>query len=451
MTAALAAEPRAPYEPPPNTEHQGDWRWYVHPTTDERFVSVTTALDAVDKGKLLFWATGLSAQAAFVELPRIVTATIRPLCGNSRNNCEKAGRHDWRESCPECPCTECRDCVTLYLANRHFAESSRRADEGRRVHKHIEHWALHRSWREVEPELQPYITSFRRLADDYGLSPDSWELSEATVLNRERGWGGTLDAQVRIHSGRTELADDLCARLGHPGGDVLVTTDLKTREKPESRLFPDHSLQLSAYRRGEVVMFPDGREEPLPPTDGGVLLQLRPGDYTFRPLVTDDTTYGAFLNALGLFRWLVELGAKSTHVASFPLPEEYKRERTNRKARERRAAKKAAAPAARAEPTTAPAPRAEPAAGTDNNTAPAQPADAAASCRQCYQPLPANTRPGDPCEVCGKKTPRPRKKTTTTAKRSEPLNTGQRLGLQPRTPVAAQVSDPFDLIDDPPF
>jgi hypothetical protein len=339
VTAAVEPAVRALHAPPANAEQTDHGRFYVHPVTDERFMSVTTALKATPKDGLPPWAAGLAAAMAFTELPRLVVASRKRACGRSYARCE----HDYTAPCDGCPCGDCRECVEKVLKNQHWVESSRRADEGTRVHKAIEHWVLHDGvWPTVDDDIKPYLKTFLQFVVDYGLTPESWEMTEGTILNRADGWGGTLDAHLRISWGRTELADDFCARLDAAGRDVVVTADAKTREKPKPQLYEDHSMQLAAYRRGEVILLRDGTEHPLPATDGGAILQLRPDGYLFRPVVTDDDTYGAFLGALRTYRWIVERGAASISSRSFPLPEAYKRDKANRKARARRTTAKAA-------------------------------------------------------------------------------------------------------------
>jgi hypothetical protein len=317
-----------------------DGEYYTHPATGQQFVRVSTVLDTVSKDALVPWAAGLAAAAAFAELPRVVASSRTRPCGRTHTKCKP--EHDWQIRCDSCACGDCRECVQKVLTNRHWVESSRRADEGTRVHKLIEQWVLSGGiMPDHTPDLAPYVAMFHAFVADYGLMPDSWEMAESTILNHTDGWGGTLDGQVRFSWGRTELADDLCARLGKVGSDVVVTLDGKTREGEGARIYVDHALQLAAYRRGEVLLLRDGTEHPLPPTDGAAILQMRPDGYALRPVVADEVTYEAFRSALALWRWLDGSGDASVQVRTFPLPEDYKRAKANRKARDRRASAKA--------------------------------------------------------------------------------------------------------------
>lgn len=288
-------------------------RWYTHPRTQERFLSVTTGLDIMAKNGLLPWATGLSADVAFAELPRLVNATITPACGRTSNRCDN---HDWRQRCDQCPCDRCQPCVRRWIANQHYAESRRGRDRGSAVHDVIEWWALHEDWCTYNPEIEPWVTSFRTFVAE--MQPDPF-LSETTVINREQSYAGTLDLGLLITGDKSKQAAEFCSRFGLP--TVRVLADTKTTKKRENNFYREWALQVGGgYRHAEAIMLPDGSEEPMPTVDGAAILLLRPDGYAFRPVVSNDKTYFAFLCALNLYRWAVEDGDKATQVKSFPLP-----------------------------------------------------------------------------------------------------------------------------------
>jgi hypothetical protein len=335
VTAAITRTWRELYTGPV----EPDGKFYTHPATGQQFVRVSTVLDMVAKDALVPWAAGLAAATAFDELPRVVASSRTRPCGRTHTKCKP--EHDWRIRCDGCACGDCRDCVQKVLTNRHWVEKNRRADEGTAVHLLIKEWVLSGGvMPDHGPDLAPYVAAFLAFVADYGLTPDSWEMAESTILNHTDGWGGTLDGQVRFSWGRTELADDFCARIGKVGSDVVVTLDGKTREGEGAALYVDNALQLAAYRHGEVLLLRDGTEHPLPLTDGAAILQLRPDGHTLRPVLADDATYGAFRKLLGFWEWMQEVGEAAVQVRTFPLPEAYKREKANRRARDRRAAAK---------------------------------------------------------------------------------------------------------------
>ena len=293
------------------TDEKG--RWYIHPVTGERFISVTTALRATAKEAIIFWAAGLAAQSALDELPRLISATLTKSCERTFNRCQ----HDWQVRCVKCPCERCPPCVAKWLRDRHIAENSRRQKEGTQVHDIIEHWVI--SGGEVcshDEDIALYVKQFLAFVEDYGLTPDSWQMSEATVINHEYGYAGTLDQIITFRAEANAKAADLCSRFGK--SEAVLLSDNKTREKPEAAIYPDYALQLAAYRNCTHVLLPDGQEHPLPTVDGAFVLQLRPDGYELRLVVADDRTFGAFLSVLALAKWQWEFATASVSPLAFP-------------------------------------------------------------------------------------------------------------------------------------
>lgn len=321
-------------------------RFWTHPTTGEVFTRVTTALQAVAKDALVPWAAGLSVKAVYADLPRVAASYLRKPCGRTYTSKVRC-KHEKEVTCVECACAVCRECTTDWLALRHFAESSRRAQEGTDVHETITAWTRDSYYPGYLDHLKPYIDGFMQFVEDYGLEHTDFETMSARIINRTHMYTGTFDGDLRLHADRSEAAAEMCDRLRHP--NPLVRIDVKTREKTDGQMFKDHVLQLNGYDRGELLFLQDGSEVQPPQVDALAVLQLsppteeRPQGYKLQPVKRDDEEFEAFLAALRLFRWQHERGTAAMSMRSFPLSEEFKRERTNRKARERRAAKKAQA------------------------------------------------------------------------------------------------------------
>lgn len=341
--------------------HDDGQRFYTVGTGDLalQLWSVTTAIGVVSKEGLVRWAAGLAADAAFAELPTVVASSRRRACGNTHNRCyEKHGRDN---TCPRCACGECRDCVRKWIVNRHYAEKSRRADEGKRTHDVIEWWALHDGQiRSHDADIAPYVKAFLALVVEYGLTPESFLMSEAIGVNRAEMYAGTLDCIIRVDARASDAAADLVARVLGITVEQAITDsavvdlvgDFKTREK---ELTPDRSpefwaeqaLQVTAYRSVETVQIKGTDiEVPMPATDGGLLIQLRPDGATPRLVVTNEATFAAFLCALNLYRWFTDFGTASVSVRSFPLIKPAKKAAPRKTA----AAKKTAPPAKKAAP-----------------------------------------------------------------------------------------------------
>jgi len=290
-------------------------KYYIHPTTDERFDSVTTILDVFDKDGLKIWAAGLAADMAFEHVPQLLQSIIVPDCNNTYNRCYQKHGRDGR--CERCPCGECQPCWHRRLKFKHSAESARRAQEGTECHEAINHWIVSGGGAvSLRDEVKPYFESFLRWTKDYGLLPrdsglgaSSWEQTEVTLLNRELMYAGTSDAAVWLRRG-TRLADAVLDQLGGVP-EALVRVDYKTREKPDERLYNDMPLQGVAYEHCDVALLPDGSEFPAPKTAARSVLQLRPNDYTFKLMLSDEGTFQAFVGTLVAYRWMNGPGKKA--------------------------------------------------------------------------------------------------------------------------------------------
>lgn len=303
-------------EPANRQTNPAGGKYYTHPTTGERFDSVTTILDLVDKAALKIWAGMVAADFAIDHLPQLLAAVLVEPCGNTFNKCYL--KHGRQARCERCPCGDCERCWWRRVAWRHEAESNRRAQEGTEVHEAINAWVLQGgAVISLRKEVRPYFETFTQWAVDYGLHPNnnggggagSWEQTEVTLLNRQHGYAGTSDGAVWIRAGTTPAADLLLSRLGGPS-QALVRVDYKTREKPDERLYYDMPLQGVAYERARVAMLPNGDEFDAPMTDARAILQLRPDSYSFKLMLSDDPVFEAFLGVLAAYRWINGAGKK---------------------------------------------------------------------------------------------------------------------------------------------
>lgn len=310
--------------------HEDGSRYY--PIDGEQFWSVTTALKVMSSEGLIWWAAGLAADAAFQELPKLCAALLVRDCGNTFNRCKqgKGDRgHDWRLTCETCPCQQCKACVREWMRRRHTQIRDDRAEEGRRVHEWVKEW-IRGNELPIHTDIAPYIRAFLAFVSGYGLTAQSWLFSEAVVVNREHQYAGTTDGGIRFF-GATDLARDLIARvLGIRLEQVSeisyvdLIVDLKTKrplaEGESPRFFPEVALQMAPYRWAPKLRLRETDQEvDMPPLQGALALYLYPDMAVPRLCVSDERTLGAFVNALNLYRWTVEFGAKSVAEASFPL------------------------------------------------------------------------------------------------------------------------------------
>ncbi|MFI6228564.1 hypothetical protein ACIBCR_14785 [Micromonospora echinospora] len=327
---------------------------------DRKLLSCTTITGTIAKPALMRYAAKKAAEGAFAELPSVVIASRVKPCGNTGNRCA----HEPTERCERCPCTECKACMTSWLADRHIENTARRSDEGTRVHDVIEWWALHGEYKPYDQDIAPYIKAFQAFTVEYGITPESFIASEVLVVNYDAGYAGTCDGILLIDASKTDAAAKLVSRLLARSGrrvtwkkakrlglKVLLVIDFKTREGEGPEFYPEQALQVTGYRHAPILRVKNSdavdAEQPMPATDGGMLIQLRPDGFTPRLVMSCDDTYrDGFLYALGLCKWLIEYGAAAVSSHTFVLPETLA-------ARERKAAREAAEAAANAQPIPA--------------------------------------------------------------------------------------------------
>lgn len=133
-----------------------------------------------------------------------------------------------------------------------------------------------------------------------------FEATEMAVYNQPLGIAGTLDMIIALDgyglSYGTGIggADEITAS---PGNVLRVCVDTKTGREPEGTW----KEQLAAYRRMTECLLPMGDVRPMPPTDCGAVLHLRPSypDGYLLMLVSaseDEAAWGRFRKAVSVYR-----------------------------------------------------------------------------------------------------------------------------------------------------
>jgi len=126
------------------------------------------------------------------------------------------------------------------------------------------------------------------------------------VYNQPLGIAGTLDMIVTltgyaISHGTGPRGED--EAVASPGSRLTVCIDTKTGRSPEGTW----KEQLAAYRRMTECLLPLGQMHPMPATDCGAVLHLRPEypDGYLLHLVSaaeDEAAWTRFQNAAGIYR-----------------------------------------------------------------------------------------------------------------------------------------------------
>lgn len=224
----------------------GGGRFYRHPRTGEEAPSITTILSVLDKPALPRWAAREAAEYAVAHWDALGALPAR-------------------------------DRVKLIKAAP-WDRSGDAASIGDRVHDHIDRLVR------GEPTDRPYEREVIPFMDAFDDFVDTWRpefrMSEFTVWNRTVGYAGTGDFLACI-------------------GGQLILGDHKTGKG----VYAEAALQLHALAHAEVIVYPDGNEEPLPQVDRLAVLHLRPNRWELIEVPRNPQTWAAFKAAVLLHRW----------------------------------------------------------------------------------------------------------------------------------------------------
>lgn len=210
-------------------------RWYVHPTTGERFISVTTVLGYISKFGLTDWSARLAAEAAVARLPWLVRCSRVEPCNVSKT---------------EDACGSCRECATLWLANRHIEVRDQAGERGSKLHEAAEQLELFGEGATVDPDIVPLVDSYRRWRSFY--RPE-FLATEMTVISRKWGYAGTLDGILRFPGD-----SPLPTKLKHIAGKPVVG-DTKGLSLDTPIPTPTGWTTVAAVQPGELVFGSDGK------------------------------------------------------------------------------------------------------------------------------------------------------------------------------------------------
>jgi hypothetical protein len=268
-------------------------RHYIYPPTGEPLVSVTTVLSATEgKPYLVPWSARLAAEYAVDNLGML--GKVREAEG-------------WKAA------------VDLAKKQAEIVRGLKR-DAGTYVHDVVEAlilWAASpgRSGAEIilpvlpdhlagadyddqplEDAVDWMIEGFLHFVDDF--RPE-FLATEMTVFNQPLGVAGTLDiilALLRLGIGSAGRF------VPAVGGRVTLCVDVKTGKHPDAT-WPE---QIGTYRRMPEALMPMGDIVPMPATDAGAVLHLRPEyERGYRLMLisgaTDERAAATFLNALSLY------------------------------------------------------------------------------------------------------------------------------------------------------
>jgi hypothetical protein len=148
-----------------------------------------------------------------------------------------------------------------------------------------------------------------RSAEQLARFMDEWDaqpvIAECPVFNETHKWAGTLDLVADLADGKRWLLD---YKTGASG------------------VYPEHALQLAAYRNATHVQVVGDDENvsledrTMVPTDRAGVVWVRPDGYQLIPVRADGDWYRVFLAMLPIYRWSA-LDRESSVGDPLPVPE----------------------------------------------------------------------------------------------------------------------------------
>lgn len=263
--------------------------------------SVTTIIDVLEKGGLVYWSAEETAWAA-----------IR----NERT---------WRAMLED----EGEETAVEWLSNARFRRGKDRlsdSDFGTGIHDLLEQWALdgtrptptEQRFMGDLPAARACLDQFDRWLDDF---QPRFLATEMTVFTPEYGIAGTSDGIMDVDLARYDID-------GREFFFDYKSSKKSFRKKGQpTTLYPDIGLQIAAYRhatyaavwnarryqldknrnssRRYYLLNPDEQAMavPVPATDGGLGIKITPEHCTVYPIRCDQVIYNYFLNCLELARF----------------------------------------------------------------------------------------------------------------------------------------------------
>ncbi len=267
----------------PKLAHATDnGRYYRDPKTGDMYMSVTNALDSINKPALAPGAVKITAEMAWEYLPRMTAAYRIRNCTPKRV----------ADGCGRCP-----TCLTRQLKAEYRNIWEAKRDFGSLIHDYAEAHVTGKPMPDNE-DVEPYIGQYIEWARRFGVDFDrDIEFTELTVFHRTARYAGTADLGAWLR-----LDPDGNAT---PDKRWLWLIDFKTSmSKPADVVYREQPLQLAALRYPELLMGPNDEEFPVPEFAGAAVLNLRENEHAFIPLPAGRDTHQAFLDCLDLAYFL---------------------------------------------------------------------------------------------------------------------------------------------------
>lgn len=271
---------------PRHAEATAQGRYYNHPTTGDRLISVTNALSVgCAKPALVPWAAKIVAVEAIEQLP-ILTHRLR---------------------------TEDPETVRKDLSRSVTVARDKAADMGSRVHALAEAHVLgvELPYEDGDDDCAPFVEQLLKFFTDFDVDfQRDVEATELTVAYPGLGYAGTLDLLCRLPLDGY-IPGTPSKRVDDPTKRGLWLIDYKSSlTRAATSVYGEYALQLTALRRAREAWTPDGAIVPMPKgITGTAVLNLRRRTYELIPLPSGDAEWSAFQGCLAIAKWMHGTGA----------------------------------------------------------------------------------------------------------------------------------------------
>jgi hypothetical protein len=215
--------------------------------------------------------------------------------------------------------------VVGWLKGAPYRYKEKKADLGTLLHSIAEARALQRPLPTITPDVAPLYKQFQRFEQE--CEPE-WEMSEATVFNVRESCAGTLDNIGRLRGKRVpaSIRGKLIMGDYKTGGEIDLADPAR-----DKGVYPEVSLQMSAYAHSDGVYLAPGTVAPMPAVEGAVAIHITADGYRVRPVDIGEGPWRSFRYVRECFRFMEELSKTVIGEPLVLLPPEPAKKRASRK------------------------------------------------------------------------------------------------------------------------
>ena len=314
----------------------GDDRFYTYPRTHEQWISVTSVTGGTSsKPWLPRWHTKIAATYAVTNM-RDLLRLIRSTAAAKAEELTQSGKPLSKTAIAAQSRQAGEEAAIRLIKGQAEIIRDRKADTGTYIHDVAEaliYWQHEGGEGDsislplipehlqgqlydeepVEQVIDAMQTGFTNWVSDFR---PKFLAAEMAVFHPGLKVAGTLDTIVLLYGYDMDAAGFL---IPAPGKALAVCVDFKTGKNLDNTI----KEQLAIYRRAAECLLPMGELVPMPPTDIGAVLHLRPEfsrGYKFEPVSRRDDAdaWNRFRRAIEIYYGRMEAGDKPGKPA-YPL------------------------------------------------------------------------------------------------------------------------------------